>query len=211
MPCEERKRFQPLYDLTERVIPERFRQVNVAEREAVKILLTKALDGHGWATTKTLVDTWRLTKRQELIKSCLDELLEAGTVVACSLDGRTGWVRPDDLDLAGRLVSAKLRTDSPVLLSPFDPVLWDRNRVQALFDFEQVLEIFKPAHQRKYGYYCMPVVAGDRLIARCDLKADRKAGRLDVLSIHAEARGVRSIVGRAIDRYASSLGLAVSR
>jgi uncharacterized protein YcaQ len=79
--------------------------------------------------------------------------------------------------------------------------------VQTLFDFEQVLEIFKPAHQRKYGYYCLPVLAGDRLVARCDLKADRKARCLQVLATHHESRGARRAVHQALDRYASSLRL----
>ena len=206
----ERKNFQPLYDLTDRVIPEKARRHKVAKQEATKILLLKALDGHGWATTKTLIDTWRLTKRQNLIKTCLGELHEEGAIVPCSLEGRAGWIRPEDLELAGRLERIRPRSDVGVLLSPFDPVLWDRDRVQTLFGFEQVLEIFKPTHQRKYGYYCMPVLAGDKLVARCDLKADRKAGRLDVLATHHEARGSRAAVETALTRYASALRLALT-
>ena len=206
----ERKHFQPFYDLTDRVIPEKARQHKMEKQEATKILLLKALDGHGWATAKTLVNTWRLTKRQKLIKTCFEELREDDAIVPCSLEGRPGWVRPDDLELAARLERVRPRSDVGVLLSPFDPVLWDRDRVQTLFGFEQVLEIFKPAHQRKYGYYCMPILAGDKLVARCDLKADRKAGRLDVLATHHEARGSRAAVEAALTRYASALRLALS-
>jgi uncharacterized protein YcaQ len=79
-----------------------------------------------------------------------------------------------------------------------------------LFDFEQILEIFKPAHQRKYGYYCMPVLAGDRIIARCDLKADRKAGRLDVLATHYEPKARRHAVHGALTRIASALELSLT-
>jgi uncharacterized protein YcaQ len=103
-----------------------------------------------------------------------------------------------------------------VLLSPFDPVLWDRGRVGKLFSFEQVCEIFKPAEKRKYGYYCLPVLAGDRLVARFDLKADRKLGRLHVLSSNYEEdnghtkSGIRDREAArfALERFASSLSLS---
>lgn len=205
----ERKGFQPHYDLTERVIPEKFRRTKTPPREAIKTLLVKALEGHGWATKKTLVDTWRLSGRRKLIDACLEELREEGHVVSCSLDGRSGWIRPDDLELAARLARLRPRGDRGVLLSPFDPTLWDRGRVQTLFDFEHVLEIFKPAAERKYGYYCMPVLAGDRLVARCDLKADRKAGRLHVLSTHHETSDSRAAVDSALARYATALELSL--
>ena len=86
-------------------------------------------------------------------------------------------------------MSVRPRGDRGVILSPFDPVLWDRARVRRLFDFDQVLEIFKPASKRVYGYYCMPVIAGERLVARFDFKADRKRGVLRVLSCRFEGTG----------------------
>jgi uncharacterized protein YcaQ len=94
-------------------------------------------------------------------------------------------------------------------------VLWDRARVQRLFDFDQILEIFKPAAERCYGYYCLPVLAGDRLVARCDLKADRKAGVLSVLSLHLEGddegtnAARREATNSALQRHADSLGLDI--
>ena len=203
----ERKNFQPYYDLTERVIPDRARRDTVPERDALKTLLLKALAGHGWAQMGTLADTWRLTKRRKLLQACLEELREDGTVVACSLEGRSGWIHSEDLELASRLEKVRPRRDRGVLLSPFDPLLWDRKRVQILFDFEQMLEIFKPAHQRKYGYYCMPVLSGDELVGRCDLKADKAAGLLHVLSIHHEREGRRDAVQKSLTRYADALEL----
>ncbi len=107
------------------------------------------------------------------------------------------------------------RRDRGVLLSPFDPLLWDRARIQRLFGFSQVLEIFKPAAQRIYGYYCLPVLSGERLIARFDLKADRKRGVLRVLSCRFEdtgnSRPAAVLDGEAartaLSRYADALEL----
>ncbi len=210
----ERRNFQRSYDLAERVIPERWRREETPYPEALEVLLLRALAGHGWAATGTLTATWRLRNRRLEVAAALDRLVEAGEVVPCALDsggGRhKGWARPSDLELAARLRRVRPRRDRGVLLSPFDPVLWDRKRVQQLFGFDQVLEIFKPAAQRVYGYYCLPVLAGDRLVARVDLKADRKARVLRVLALHHEAGSdgaSRRAVRSAIDRYAEAVGL----
>ena len=129
-----------------------------------------------------------------------------------------GFVQVGDLELAVVLDRSRPRRDRGVLLSPFDPVLWDRRRVERLFGFDQVLEIYKPKPQRKYGYYCLPVLAGDRLVARVDLKAERARGRLRVLSRRYEnagrgARGTaeqRAATASALDRYADALGLRLA-
>ncbi len=184
----ERRNFQRIYDLAERVIPERWRETSVPESQAVEQLLLQALKGHGWASTGTLSQTWRLTNQKKKITFALNQLVDKGAVIPCTIFGddikeAAGWIRPDDLELAARLKRVRPRTDRGVLLSPFDPLLWDRQRVRQLFAFDQVLEIFKPAPKRKNGYYCLPVLAGDMLVARVDLKADRKAKKLNVLTV----------------------------
>ena len=220
----ERRAFQRTFDLTERVIPERWRRATLDRAAALRRLLLVALGGHGWATTGTLADTWRLRNKRDEIGTALRELVEAGEIVACTLvgDGRDarqvkarhvkGWCRPADLELAARLERARPRADRPVLLSPFDPLLWDRGRVQLLFGFAQALEIFKPAAQRVFGYYVLPVLAGERLVGRVDLKARPAAGRLDLLAAHHESDDAtaRELVAAAVHRYAEALRLVVT-
>lgn len=216
----ERTGFQRSFDLAERVIPEAARQAPLGKRDALDLLLLKALEGHGWATTGTLAATWRLRNCKADLAGSLRRLVEAGRVVSCDLaepGGRTtkGWIRPEDRELAARLETSRPRRDRGVLLSPFDPILWDRARVARLFGFEQVLEIFKPADRRAYGYFCMPVLAGERLIARLDLKADRRRGTLDVISRRFEGTGSGrpatpedgEAARSALARYARALGL----
>jgi uncharacterized protein YcaQ len=216
----ERRNFQRIYDLTERVVPDCWRRGKIAEPEAIERLLIQALLGHGWATTGTLARTWRLSNRQNQITTALNRLAEKGDIVPCNLASAEqkkypGWIRPEDLELSARLKRVRPRTDKGVLLSPFDPVLWDRARVKQLFDFDQILEIFKPAAKRVYGYYCLPILAGDRLIARVDLKADWRIKKLHVLSQRFEAANPAGspaaedgeAVRRALVRYAESLAL----
>ena len=216
----ERTNFQRTYDLAERVIPEPLRRQPLSSADGLETLLLTALDGHGWATTGTLAATWRLKNRKGELVATLQRLQEKGAVLACALrsaddTARPGWIRPADRELAERLERARPRAGRGVLLSPFDPLLWDRARVALLFGFEALLEIFKPASQRVYGYYCLPVLAGENLVARVDLKADKKRGRLRIVSAHYEKAGPavakrdREATRVAVKRYALALGLRV--
>jgi uncharacterized protein YcaQ len=216
----ERRNFQRTYDLAERVIPERLRDKVVGKDQAIETLALRALAGHGWATTGTIAQTFRLAQKDVL--AALGRLVESKDVIPCVLvvNGRRasrGWIRPADLELGARLECVRPRRDRGVLLSPFDPLLWDRNRVQQLFAFHQMLEIFKPAEKRVYGYYCLPVLAGERLVARYDLKADRRRGVLRVLCRHFEggepSKPATATDGEAaqtaLERYAQAVGLVV--
>jgi len=215
----ERHNFQRLYDLRERVIPAKWLGPGVEKKIAIQKLLLHALRGHGWAQTGTLAQTFRLHVRNDDIQGALCQLMDAGAILPCDLrltkmQKLSGWIRQEDLELVARLKGVRPRRDSGVLLSPFDPVLWDRRRVKLLFDFDQILEIFKPAAKRLYGYYCLPVLAGEQLIARLDLKADRSKGHLTVLSLRFECKNgthpapwERMAVQSALKRFSDALGL----
>lgn len=216
----ERRSFERVYDLPERILPED-PPPDLPRDEAIRTLLLRALAGHGWAERRTLAETFRLKKMWQEIDDALAALEEEGRALPCDLvedDGtrREGWIRPEDLELADELHRARPRRDRGVLLSPFDPLLWDRDRVERLFGFEQVLEIYKPADERRWGYYCLPILAGEHLVGRVDLKAHSADGRLEVRALHYERlrehqgptaedrRAARS----ALERLAGSLGLA---
>ena len=211
----ERRSFQRSFDLVERVIPTEVRSRRVSTASAFDTLLLRALAGHGWASTGTVAATWRLVKCRDRIHASLKRLQETGRILPCALRtaGRAlpGWIRIEDLERLPELERLRPRRDRGVLLSPFDPLLWDRARVQALFCFEQRIEIYKPASRRRYGYYCLPVLAGERLIGRVDLKARRAEGKLNVLATHFERTepGLRDrhALGRALERFSASVGL----
>jgi len=220
----ERRNFHRFWDLPERVYGAGHDGKALPKDEAYRVLLGRALKGHGWATSSTLAATWRLRRREGSVDGELRSMEEAGEIVRCDLVGhgekpRPGWVRPSDLELAERLRRVRPRRSRGVLLSPFDPVLWDRPRVLRLFGFEQKLEIYTPAPQRRWGYFCLPVLAGERLVGRVDLKADRRAGRLRVLATHYEAskrpssvpEDDREAVRVALQRHADAVGLEPSR
>ena len=215
----ERRNFQRVFDLAERVIPDNLRQRPRDLPTSLRTLLMRALAGHGWAQTGTLTATWRLRNLQPQLIIALDQLVESGQIVPCHLDYQDGgqlkgWIRTEDLELASTLPRLRPRRDKGTLLSPFDPVLWDRARTQRLFGFHQILEIFKPKTTRIYGYFCMPVLVGDRLVARVDLKADQKTAQLAVAGLHYESEEpstrIREVVTTAISRYASNLGMTVT-
>jgi uncharacterized protein YcaQ len=214
----ERRNFQRTYDLAERVIPAEIRERPLSAEEGLEVLLLTALEGHGWATTGTLAATWRLKNRKADLLAALTRLQEKERIVPCALQPDDaapvkGWIQPADRERAARLESARPRTDRGILLSPFDPLLWDRARVARLFGFDALLEVFKPAAQRVYGYYCLSVLAGEHLIARVDLKADRKHGALAVVAAHyekaprLESRRNRQVTRQAVDRYAKAIAL----
>lgn len=187
------KNFQRVYDRADRVIDKHFYARQLSTHDAHRELLAKASKSLGVATCRDIADYYRM-KVSEVIPR-LDELVEEGVLTPVEVDG---WSTPAFLSSAAKLPR---RIPGASLLSPFDPVVWCRPRAQRVFDFEYKIEIYVPNAKRKWGYYVLPFRVGDELLARVDLKADRKASSLLVQSAHLEsgANVARTIAALAIE------------
>jgi uncharacterized protein len=178
------------FDLTERLIAEKHHGRQIGREEAQRELLRLAARAHGVGTADDLADYYRMPVRDA--RPRLAELVEAGELRIVQVEG---WRQPTYLHREARLPK---QIDASSLLSPFDPVIWRRARAARLFDFEYRVEIFVPKPKRRWGYYVLPFLLADRLVARVDLKADRKDRRLLVLSTHIEPHAQTSQVAPAL-------------
>jgi hypothetical protein len=166
-----RPNFERLYDLTERVLPaDVLAQPVPEEHEARKQLLLLGAEAHGVGTERDLSDYFRLNMTKS--RPALRELVEEGTLVEVAVEG---WKERAYRHMAAR---TPRRIERAALLTPFDPVVWERSRAERLFGFHYRIEIYTPAPKRRYGYYVLPFLLGEHLVARVDLKTDRAARRL---------------------------------
>ena len=190
-----RRNFRKFYDLTERVIPEHVRCNEPTERAQVDWLCRGALDRLAFATDGDIQKFWNAADFGE-VKTWTGE--NRGDLVPVEIETvertwRPAWAAGD---IETRLANTPAPTSRLRIINPFDPVVRDRTRLAWLFGFDYKIEIFIPAAKRRWGYYVYPILECDRFVGRIEVRADRKAGKLDVLKVWPEP-GVKWSSARA--------------
>ena len=182
--------FARSYDLAERVVPGEHVARTVDTPEAQRELLRRAARAHGVGSARDLADYWRMPIGDA--RRRLAELVAGGELRQVEVEG---WPKAAFLHPEARLPR---QVSATALLSPFDPLVWCRPRIARLFGFDYAIEIYVPEEKRRWGYYVLPFLLGDELVARVDLKADRKAGRLLVRSAWREPGADAGAVAAAL-------------
>lgn len=191
-----RQNFEKIYDLSERVLPAEHFSADVREEAFIDWACASALDRLGVATPGEIAAFWDLVSIETARAWCqrhAGSRIEPVTIVNGHANGnRAAFARPDIAELIANAPEPPGRVR---VLSPFDPVLRDRKRTERLFGFFYRIEIFVPEKKRQYGYYVFPLLEGDRMIGRIDMKAQRTNGRLHVTRLWLEP-GVKASAGR---------------
>ena len=182
--------FHRVYDLRERVLgralPGWKDALAPSYGEVRRTLALKAVRALGVAVARWVPDYFRTPKKG--IADLLEGLAHEGALLRARIEdwGEPAYVHPDNAELAKAAVSGGLRPSPTTLLSPFDPVVWDRARTSELFGFEYKIEVYTPAARRRYGYYSLPILHRGALVGRLDAKAHRKQGLFEVKALHLE-------------------------
>ena len=183
-----RENFHRVYDLRERVLanalPDWEDALAPSDEEMRRALALKAVRALGVASARWVPDYFRTPKKG--VAGLLEELADEGSLLRASIEDEPAYVHPDNAGPAEKILSGGLRSSVTTLLSPFDPVVWDRARALELFDFEYKIEVYTPAARRRYGYYSLPILHNGALVGRLDAKAHRKQGTFEIKAIHLE-------------------------
>ncbi len=182
--------FEKLYELSERAIPPALREARPTRRETIAWSCGEALDRLGAATPKMLAGFWDHASIAEAA-TWMEAEKRQGHLIDVTLEGasgKRGFAAVAKPDIEARLAALPEPTSRLRVLSPFDPVLRDRARLERIFGFDYRIEIFVPSHKRKFGYYVFPLLEGSRFVGRIDMKAERVKDRLSVKSLWLEPR-----------------------
>lgn len=199
-----RRGFERCYDLIDRVLPA---SVSAAPTppidEAKRALTALAVRSHGIGTVADIADYYRLSVAGT--RTALEELIDSGEILPARV---RGWKDPGYLHRDARMPR---KVDGAALLCPFDPLVWQRARTERLFDFHYRIEIYTPEPRRRFGYYVFPLLVGERLVGRFDLKADRASSQLLVqaswVQPAADPVDAADAAATELHRMASWLGL----
>jgi len=186
----ERDGFEKIYDLTERSIPSALRELRPTRAQTIEWACSSALERLGAATPKMLSDFWDHASIAEAAKWIAGEK-RCGRLIDVTLEGaagKRGFAAVARPDIEAQLDELPAPTSRLRALSPFDPVLRDRGRVERIFGFDYRIEIYVPGHKRKFGYYVFPLLEGSRFVGRIDMKAERAKDRLAVKGLWMEPR-----------------------
>lgn len=188
--ADRKNNFARAYDLTERVVPKQQINKRVTEDEAKQELILQAARGYGVATMADLADYFRMPVKT--VRPQVDRLVEQQQLTPITVQG---WREP-----AFMHPQAKASKPGAVstLLSPFDPLIWYRRRVARMFDFDYRIEIFVPEAKRRWGYYVLPLLHRGELVARVDLKADRKSETLIAAATYIEKGQEKQRIAKAL-------------
>ena len=185
-----RTRFERTYALAEQRLPASVLDQRVTETDAVRRLMALSAQAHGVGTLRDLADYYRI--KQAPAALALKDLVDAGDVVPVTVEG---WKQPGYLHREARIPRTM---NAGALLSPFDPVVWERARAERMFDFHYRIEIYTPEPKRVFGYYSLPILIDDALVGRIDLKNDRQNRVLRVQSAWREAHAPAGIEERIV-------------
>lgn len=192
-----RKNFQRIYAPVEDVVPAHLVNVAIPKLDARRALVLAAVTALGVGTLKDIADYFRFKSAPTAV--ALRELVDSGDIERVQVAGWADRGKPVDAYIPAGVVIPARTPKVSTILTPFDPVTWNRERASRMFGFDYKIEIYTPAAKRVYGYYSLPILMDDALVGRIDLKADRKAKTLIVRSAHWEAERPTNAIERLAD------------
>ena len=182
----KRHNFQRVYDLHERILPD-WDDAVTPEMEAVhELFVLNTVTALGVTKAAWVADYFRMYKKDA--QTALDNLTKRGELQTVKVEGwdAPGYFHADQKPAIEAAADGQIPVSKTTLLSPFDPIVWDRSRALDLFSFDYKIEVYTPAPKRKYGYFTLPILYNNRLIGRLDPKAHRKEGIFEVRALHLE-------------------------